>query len=59
MLPKSLELCSQLFAEIVHCIQGMEGTTLGIWCAHGEGRVHFPDQDIRQAVESQSLAPIR
>lgn len=40
-------------------LQGMEGSSIGIWCAHGEGRAHFPDAAILSSVESNSLAPIR
>jgi phosphoribosylformylglycinamidine synthase len=40
-------------------LEGMEGSTLGIWVAHGEGRAHFPDKEILRKVESGSLAPIR
>jgi phosphoribosylformylglycinamidine synthase len=40
-------------------LRGMGGSTLGIWSAHGEGRVLFPDLDVLEAVEEQSLAPIR
>lgn len=45
--------------ECMFVSQGMEGATLGVWCAHGEGQAHFPDQSVLQKVESQSLAPIR
>ena len=24
-------------------LAGMEGATLGVWVAHGEGRAHFPN----------------
>ncbi|HZW36001.1 MAG TPA: phosphoribosylformylglycinamidine synthase subunit PurQ, partial [Candidatus Deferrimicrobiaceae bacterium] len=40
-------------------LRGMEGSTLGIWVAHGEGRAHFPDREILRKVESGSLAPVR
>jgi phosphoribosylformylglycinamidine synthase len=40
-------------------LQGMEGATLGIWVAHGEGRSLFPDQDVLERIERESLAPIR
>jgi len=40
-------------------LRGMEGSTLGIWTAHGEGRAFFPDQEILRRVESEALAPIR
>ncbi len=40
-------------------LQGMEGATLGIWVAHGEGRAFFSDQDILNKVKARNLAPIR
>ncbi|HSL92568.1 MAG TPA: phosphoribosylformylglycinamidine synthase subunit PurQ, partial [Candidatus Limnocylindrales bacterium] len=40
-------------------LRGMEGSTLGIWVAHGEGRAYFPKKGILGKVESLSLAPVR
>jgi phosphoribosylformylglycinamidine synthase len=40
-------------------LQGMEGSTLGVWLQHGEGRAYFPDADILARVESEKLAPVR
>ncbi len=40
-------------------LRGMEGSTLGIWSAHGEGRALFPDPTILETVEAQGLAPLR
>lgn len=40
-------------------LKGMEGTTVGVWVAHGEGKAHFPKPELRQAVLSNNLAPIR
>ncbi len=37
----------------------MGGSSMGIWCAHGEGRAHFPDPQVKQAVLEGGLAPIR
>lgn len=37
---------------------GMEGSTLGIHVAHGEGRVYFPDPTVFEAVKAQYLAPL-
>jgi phosphoribosylformylglycinamidine synthase len=38
-------------------LKGMGNSILGIWVAHGEGRLYCPDPDIlRQAVE-KNLAP--
>jgi phosphoribosylformylglycinamidine synthase len=39
--------------------RGMEGSTLGIWSAHGEGRALFPDTSILDQVETRKLVPIR
>ena len=39
-------------------LAGMEGSTLGIHVAHGEGRLVFPDKSILTAVQEQNLAPI-
>ncbi len=40
-------------------LKGMEGSTLGIWIAHGEGRLYFRDKGIMQDVLKKDLAPIR
>jgi phosphoribosylformylglycinamidine synthase len=40
-------------------LRGMEGSTLGIWSAHGEGRAFFPDQSVFKRVEAEDLAPFR
>ncbi len=40
-------------------LRGMEGATLGIWVAHGEGRAFFPQADILDRVMREGLAPIR
>lgn len=37
---------------------GMEGSKLGVWVAHGEGRLVYPDKDVQLKVESQNLAPL-
>ncbi len=39
-------------------LKGMEGSKLGVWVAHGEGRLVFPDDLIRHEVEQQSLTPL-
>jgi len=39
--------------------KGMEGSSLGVWIAHGEGRFHFPDSAIHEHVLKSSLAPLR
>lgn len=40
-------------------LQGMEGLTLGVWVAHSEGRMYFPEEKILKDVFKQSLAPMR
>ncbi len=40
-------------------LKGMEGSVLGIWVAHGEGRAYFPDKTILKKIEKTGLAPIR
>ena len=40
-------------------LREMEGATLGIWVAHGEGRAFFPETAILDRVQEEGLAPIR
>ncbi|KAF1318774.1 Phosphoribosylformylglycinamidine synthase, partial [Globisporangium splendens] len=40
-------------------LQGMEGTSLGVWVSHGEGRAHFSHPKIKQAFLDNDMAPIR
>jgi phosphoribosylformylglycinamidine synthase len=40
-------------------LRGMEGATIGVWVAHGEGRAFFPDEAVRARVLEEGLAPIR
>ncbi|KAK6929384.1 hypothetical protein RJ641_005589 [Dillenia turbinata] len=37
----------------------MEGSTLGVWAAHGEGRAYFPDNSVKDSVLNSNLAPLR
>lgn len=39
-------------------LKGMENSALGIWVAHGEGRLSFPDKKIFDEVIEKQLAPI-
>ncbi len=39
-------------------LKGMEGSRLGVWVAHGEGKLFFPHRKIHQAVQAQNLAPL-
>ena len=40
-------------------LQGMDELVFGIHVDHGEGLLHFPDQDLRDQVLDANLAPIR
>ncbi|CAN0011597.1 unnamed protein product, partial [Hapterophycus canaliculatus] len=40
-------------------LAGMEGSSLGVWVAHGEGRAHFPEPASRKAALEGGLAPVR
>ena len=37
----------------------MEGTQLGVWVQHGEGRCHFPNMSVYETVQKCSLVPMR
>ncbi|XP_073526258.1 uncharacterized protein [Phyllobates terribilis] len=39
--------------------RGMEGSTLGVWAAHGEGRAYFPESGLLDEVVNAELAPVR
>jgi len=40
-------------------LKGMEGSSMGVWVAHGEGRAHFPQPQVLERVLQKNLAPIR
>lgn len=40
-------------------LRGMEGTKMGVWVAHGEGRAHFPDPAVYERVKRDELVPLR
>jgi len=40
-------------------LRDMEGTQMGVWVAHGEGKCHFPDASVFDRVRSQALIPMR
>lgn len=40
-------------------LRDMDGTSIGVWVAHGEGRAVFPSEEVRQMVMKERLAPIR
>lgn len=39
-------------------LAGMEGTKLGVWVAHGEGLLVYPDQSIAEEVSERKLSPL-
>lgn len=39
-------------------LSGMEGSRLGVWVAHGEGRLVYPNEAIARQVQEQQLAPL-
>jgi len=39
-------------------LSGMEGSRLGVWVAHGEGRLVYPDQSVRKEVTERKLSPL-
>ncbi len=48
--------------KIIHSpsimLQGMEESVLGIWVAHGEGKLYFPDKSIKDKAIEKKLTPI-
>ncbi|MEW6585862.1 MAG: phosphoribosylformylglycinamidine synthase subunit PurQ, partial [Nitrospirota bacterium] len=40
-------------------LRGMEGSILGVWVAHGEGRLYFPKMETLEEVLERDLAPVR
>jgi phosphoribosylformylglycinamidine synthase len=40
-------------------LQGMEGLQMGVWSAHGEGQVLFPDSGVKDSIMAGAQAPIR
>ncbi len=39
-------------------LRDMEGSSLGIWVAHGEGRLHLPDQRMLKHIQDRNLVPM-
>jgi len=39
-------------------LRGMAGSVLGVWVAHGEGKAHFPDPRVLEAVKAHGLVPL-
>ena len=50
-----------LRVEKSSCIftKGMEGSILGVWSAHGEGRFEFPNPEHKKVVEKEHLVTFR
>jgi phosphoribosylformylglycinamidine synthase len=40
-------------------LKDMVGSRLGVWVAHGEGRLYFPEKAMLQEVINNNLAPVR
>lgn len=40
-------------------LKGMEGSTLGVWVAHGEGRPEYRHQNLLDNILTNNLAPVR
>lgn len=40
-------------------LRGMEGSTLGVWIAHGEGQCYWPDQEIKRKAEECGCVAMR
>ena len=40
-------------------LQGMDDSVLGVWVAHGEGRLHVPDPATLDWIVDNDLAPVR
>ncbi len=40
-------------------LRGMEGSVLGAWVAHGEGKFHAPDPAVMEDMIAKGLAPVR
>ncbi len=39
-------------------LRGMAGSTLGVWVAHGEGRLYVPNAELLEGLRDQQLAPL-
>jgi phosphoribosylformylglycinamidine synthase len=39
-------------------LKGMANSILGIWVAHGEGKLYFPDQALKNVVRAENLVPM-
>lgn len=40
-------------------LKGMEGSVIGVWVAHGEGRFYCPSDELLQEILKSDLTPIR
>jgi phosphoribosylformylglycinamidine synthase len=39
-------------------LRGMQGSTFGIWVAHGEGRLYCPERGLLEEIRAKNLAPV-
>jgi len=39
-------------------LKDMAGSVLGVWVAHHEGRLHYPNPEVKEQVDSHHLAPL-
>ena len=40
-------------------LQGMEGSTLGVWVAHGEGHCFWPDDEVKEKAMLQNCVALK
>jgi phosphoribosylformylglycinamidine synthase len=40
-------------------LRGMAGSVLGVWVAHGEGRLYLPEKKMLEEILEKDLAPVR
>mmetsp|Transcript_6895 Transcript_6895/g.13751 ORF Transcript_6895/g.13751 Transcript_6895/m.13751 type:complete len:1317 (+) Transcript_6895:84-4034(+) len=38
--------------------KGMEGSSMGVWVAHGEGKFHFPDEGVYDDIKAKNLVSV-
>lgn len=39
-------------------LRGLEGSVLGVWVAHGQGRLHIPKDSLMREIHEERLAPV-
>ena len=55
--PWDVHVCDLLSGRII--LQGMEGSTLGVWVAHGEGRCFWPDDAAKEEAMRQKCVALK